>query len=73
VQRKLDSASTSEDDLSCNPMQLVLLIRMEERDQSIISRLILEHDNSSLGDQILKSEEYIEGEDRKINKFYIHS
>ena len=39
---------------------LVLLIRMKERDQSVISRLVIETEQSSLGDQILKSEEYIE-------------
>ena len=39
---------------------LVLLIKMRERDSSVISRLVIESEFASLGDQILKSEEYIE-------------
>ena len=39
---------------------LVFLIRMREKDQAIISRLVNEDDKAVLGTQILKSEEFIE-------------
>ena len=75
IRRKLESSSETSPSGPSHPTRpgsngsssslnqsdnLVLLIRMKERDQSVISRLVVETETACLGDQILKSEEYIE-------------
>ena len=72
IRRKLESTSNAPD--AAAPVKrkdsvgtqnsttdtLIFLIRMREKDQAIISRLVNEDDKAVLGTQFLKSEEFIE-------------